>query len=411
MRARGWISQTLVVVAAAFALFASAAGEIGPWDKNLITQPVWYQPVLMPSVEAAANTISDMRKFYVDFDGKYVEDVRADRSGVFIYTAMHSTQTGQKWVPYYGGTWVGGHYTPVISGGMQSYSTPVTEENRITIDNTKINAIRIFYYPNLQRDNKWGFTIWLDGGSTIAFRTPDRGSAQKLADAFATLGAANFTGAKRFLPYLGYHAVEGAAQVTGGFQRLNWTQATGELIDRTLDGSPAAAAGLQKDDIVFEVNGQAVSSSMNIWKIASAVLGDKPMVALDVKVFRAGQTVPLQMTVTNPNYGVEKLNPSLPPPVASAPPPPPRPSLGIGARDLTDVEAQQGLSGVRITSVDAGSFAAQMGIKTGDILQEINGTKVTDMASVKKALAAGSVSSVKVSRKGQVHTLNGVSKL
>ena len=175
------------------------------------------------------------------------------------------------------------------------------------------------------------------------------------------------------------------------------------------------AAGLTHDDIVYEADGKPVTDAPSVSKIASDFLGDKPEGRLDLKVFRGGQTIPVQVAITNPNIGIEKLlpvqvAPAPAAPVASAPAPL---QLGVSARNLTAAEAKKaGLaSGVLIVAVDAGSLAQQMELKSGDYLLEINGAKITDMDGMKQALTPGTLDVAKVWRKGKVLILNGVSKM
>ncbi|MGC9954801.1 MAG: PDZ domain-containing protein [Rhizomicrobium sp.] len=419
MLARTWFSkgQAIVVLSGAMAClcFGISAADLG--DADLITTQVWYQPTLMSSVDEAAGTINSLRSSFTDWRGGTAENVFATRTHVDIHTNIHVTEQNSQWVPSWGGVvGPGGSYTPYSGGSMQTTQNERDEPADLSLVPGEIVGITLWSYPNLQRDYKFGFNLQFSRGnaqSVMAFRTPNVDVARRLADAFATLAAANFTDGHRFSPSLGIQAQ--TKDLPSQYSRLNWAQATGLVIDAVVDESPAAAAGLAHDDIVFEADGKPVTDAPSVSKIATDFLRDKPEGSLDLKVFRGGQTIPMQVALTNPNVGIEKLLPAQAPAPALAPTPiaPTAVHLGIAARNLTAAEAKKaGLaSGVLVVGVDAGSLAQQMDLKAGDFLLEINGAKVADMSAMKQALSSGSVDVVKVWRKGKVLTLNGVSKM
>jgi serine protease Do len=68
-------------------------------------------------------------------------------------------------------------------------------------------------------------------------------------------------------------------------------------IDRIIDGSPAAKAGLKPDDLVLEVGGQRVANVGDFNRIVRAFAADKPV---DIKVKRKNEIVEARLTPAVP---------------------------------------------------------------------------------------------------------------
>ncbi len=408
---RGILRALVGVIAGVWFGSVAVAADLG--DSDLATVQVWYQPTLMASVDEAAGTINALRTSFCDWRGGIPENVFATRAHVDIHTNIHSTEESSEWVPSWGGIITSHGYTPYSGGSMQTTQNESDDPADISLVPGEISGVTLWSYPDLERDYKFGFDLQISNGNkqnVISFRTPNVDIAKRLADAFATLAAANFSDGRRFTPAIGFRAK--TDDLASQYTRLNWTQGTELVIDAVVDDSPAASAGIAHDDIIFEADGKPVADVPGLVKIAGDLLGNKPDGRLDLKVFRGGQTVPLQVALTNPNIGIEKL---LPAPVAAPAPAPVPPvlHLGIAARNLTPEEAKKAKlnSGVLIVGVDTGSLAQQMGLQVGDYLLEINGSLVADMNTMKKLLTTDSVNVVKIWRKAKVLNLNGVNKL
>jgi hypothetical protein len=400
-----------VVASAVCTLMVSAgnayAADIGGNDIQMVQ--VYYQPTLMPSVQDAVNALNALHASYCDWRGGLPEGVYATPASVLIHTNIHYTQDGSQWVPNWGGSFVGGSYVPYMGGSMQSTHSESDSPADVAVTPKEISGVTLWSYPNLERDFKFGFDLAIvhDGKpGTISFRTSSIEIARQLGSAFATLAATNFTDV-RFTPSVGFRVKD--KDIAADYARLNWTQPTGVLVDTILPGSPAAVGGLVHDDIIFEVSGKPVATLTEFSRAMLMALGGKPQAEVEIKVFRAGQPLPLKIAVTDPNAGIEKLLPA-PPPAPARPEPV---KLGVAARNMTDAEAKQAKvpAGVVIVGVDAGSLGQQLGLMTGDCLVEINGQKIVDLDAMKKVLSGGSVDAVKVLRKGKAVTLNGVSKM
>lgn len=399
-----------VLAASILSCTGGFAADIG--DSDLQSIQLYYQPTLMASADEAIAALSLLHDSYCDWRGGRPSAVFATKSHVDMHTNIHTVEETTQWVPNWGGfIGPGGSYTPFMGGSNQTSQSEHDDGADITMAPAQILQISLWSYPNLERDFKYGFDLALkqsDGKVVVmSFRTSTIDIAHRLADAFATLAAANFTGDRRFMPSWGLHM--DAKDLPAKFAKLGWTQPGGMLVDAILSDSPAQTAGLAANDIVVQVAGRPLADTDALGAMSLAALNGKPSGQVPIKVFRNGQTIDLTVPLVNPNTGLDKLLP-----VAAAPPPPLQIHLGVAARSLTPAEAKKAKrqDGVFIVGVDKGSLAEQMAIQAGDILLTINATKIPDMEALKKTLAAGGeISSVTVQRAGKVLTLNGVSKM
>jgi len=390
---------------------AALAADIG--DSDLQQVQIYYQPTLMSSVDEAVATLNALHQSYSDWRGGLPTSGFATKAHVDLHTNIHYTDTNTQWVPTWGGIiGPGGSYSPYMGGSNQTTQSERDEGADISITPAQITAVTVWAYPNLERDFKFGFDLVLkqpDGNAKVqSFRTSTPDIARRLADAFATLAAANFTDGTRFTPSYGMRVL--AKDVSEKYAKLGWTQNSGLVVESVLDGSPAKAAGIQPDDIVFESAGKPLPDIGALGTVAFAALNGKPQGTVPLKVFRGGQMLDLNATITDPNAGIEKLLPAPPPPPPQAAPI----QLGIAARPLAPAEAKKAkrASGVVIVGVDKGSLAEQMTIHAGDILLTINDKAVGDMETLKKLLAAGGeLTAVTVLRGGKTLTLHGISKI
>jgi serine protease Do len=135
----------------------------------------------------------------------------------------------------------------------------------------------------------------------------------------------------------------------------------GALVAQVVSGSPAEKAGIEQGDVIVEFDGKEVTDSKDLPRIvASTPIGK----AVTIKLLRNGKALDRQVKVGEMEEKVE---------VAKAPS---HKSLGITVQNLTP-EIAKGLGlkkdmGVVVTRVEPGSPAADAGIQTGDLVQEVN---------------------------------------
>lgn len=158
------------------------------------------------------------------------------------------------------------------------------------------------------------------------------------------------------------------------------TQGGGALVGDVTPNGPAAKGGLQRGDIVLNLNGTPVTGPDDLSLRVSEMA---PNSVAHMQVYRNGQT--RQLNVTLGEYP-ENGKPGEATPGAA-------PALkGLQVQDLTPSIRQQlglspGIAGVVITNVDPSSAAAAAGVKQGDVIQEVNHKPVHNTDEFESAVA------------------------
>jgi len=164
--------------------------------------------------------------------------------------------------------------------------------------------------------------------------------------------------------------------------------ARGALVADVSAGSPAEKSGLQRGDIILDVNGKPVTDSNDLRMTISMMAPDSDA---NLKVLRSGSdkdisvklsTMPAELGAKN-NSGdnsEENGNGS----ASSA-------LSGVSVENLDAQAANQlGLSpnttGVVVTKVDPSSDAAEAGLRRGDVIQEVNRQPVRNTAEFERAM-------------------------
>ncbi len=149
-------------------------------------------------------------------------------------------------------------------------------------------------------------------------------------------------------------------------EALGIDRTDGALVADVLDDTPAARAGLERGDIIIELNGDAVAGSTDLRNRVAQV---KPGTEISLLALRDGDDVKVSVTVgERPAQGMPQQQQS-----GEA-------ALGIEVRPLTDelrqrfnIEEKQG---VIVANVDPGSNAYAQGIRPGMVIQEVNRREV-----------------------------------
>jgi serine protease Do len=151
----------------------------------------------------------------------------------------------------------------------------------------------------------------------------------------------------------------------------------GALIRSVTDGTPAAEAGIQVEDVIVEFDGKPIESGL---ALRDAVARTAPGSKVKVVVVRGGARKTLEVTVGSPPATLpgdeeaprtEELGISVAPLNNST-----RSEYGIG----------QDVRGVVVTSVAPGSNAARAGISRGDVIQRVNGIATNTVADFNRAV-------------------------
>jgi serine protease Do len=174
----------------------------------------------------------------------------------------------------------------------------------------------------------------------------------------------------------------------------------GALIGDVTPSSPAAKAGIERGDVVLELNGQTVNGPDDLSVRISQMA---PGSVAHLKVFRNGQSKDMEVTLGEyPEKGGSTTTRSGGEAPANL--------KGVKVQNLTpDMAKQLGLSssttGVVVNQIDPLSPAAAAGIQQGDVIQEVNRKPVRNVEQYDQALAgtAGQAILLLVNRGGTTH--------
>lgn len=201
--------------------------------------------------------------------------------------------------------------------------------------------------------------------------------------------------------YLGVQIkdVEQVARDTGAgipdfVEAAGLPDAQGAYVDSIIDGSPAAKAGLQVDDIIRKVNEDAVRSASGL---TGTISNYKPGSTVTLEVWRDGKPMTLDVTLEEFPDNIEKVI------LGEA-------TLGMRVQDLTDdikksLNLEPDTNGIVVMDVESKSAAADAGIFEGDVIQKVAYEDVTDVKQfrelVRKNAEAGKSLLIRILRPGE----------
>ena len=141
----------------------------------------------------------------------------------------------------------------------------------------------------------------------------------------------------------------------------------GAFVSQVLPNSAAAKAGVKAGDVVVSMNGKALTSFAALRaEVGSLPVGTK----LELGLLRDGK--PVNVTVELQQSSQDK--------VASA-----TIYTGIEGADLSNIDSN-GQKGVRVDNVKAGSAAARIGLKKGDVILGVNQQAIANLGELRKIL-------------------------
>ena len=158
-------------------------------------------------------------------------------------------------------------------------------------------------------------------------------------------------------------------------------QGGGALVGDVTPGSPAAKAGIERGDIILELNGKTVSEPDDL---SLHIAETAPGTTVHLKISRNGQTHDI-------NVVLDELSEADAAAIAGGDSGPTA-LRGVQVQNLTPTVARDlGISaktaGVLITGVDPSSVAAAAGLQRGDVIQEVNRKPVRNVEEYDRALA------------------------
>jgi serine protease Do len=151
----------------------------------------------------------------------------------------------------------------------------------------------------------------------------------------------------------------------------------GVVVDAILPGGPASKSDLRPGDVITAVDGKTVQTTR---QLRDEIADKKPGSTTMLVVVRGKEHLTIQTTpgITRP---VDEF--SVKPSVEPA-------SLGLTVKGMTKELAEQYgvelVSGVIVTAVDQDSLAEVRGIKTGDVITEINRQRISTLRQFRDAV-------------------------
>ena len=178
----------------------------------------------------------------------------------------------------------------------------------------------------------------------------------------------------------GWLGVNGQSLTHELADKFGLSEVRGALVTRVISGSPAAKAGLRRSDIILEFNNTVIR---DWWHLRHTVAAAGADMNVPVKVIRKAKEKHLEVKLgkrtqellasleggggtlpSEEDEGVEVFK-------------------GLRVRDLTEeLEGRyehEGEEGVIVVAVDNRSPAAQAGIRTGDLILEIEGEEIKNL--------------------------------
>jgi serine protease Do len=174
---------------------------------------------------------------------------------------------------------------------------------------------------------------------------------------------------------------------------LHLTEMRGVLMGDVTAGSPAAQAGIQRGDVVYEINGERVEDSNQLrLRISSTAPGTT--VRLKLSHDGAERTVSVKLveypneTARNGAGGNPRGNPDND---ARENGGATNALDGVQVEDLNyqylrDLHLQASTKGAVVTDVANGSPAAMAGLQSGDVIQEMDRERITSAADFERAM-------------------------
>jgi serine protease Do len=163
-------------------------------------------------------------------------------------------------------------------------------------------------------------------------------------------------------------------------EQFNLKDTKGAAVPDVTPGSAAEKAGIKPNDIIVEFDGQPIEKADQFRKLVAM---KKPGSEVKIVVLRDGKkltlTAKLDERPSNEQLAAGTKE------AASE-------KIGLTVQNLTDDLAKQfgfvGQKGVIVTDVEAGSPAANVGIKPGSLIQEVNRKPIDNVTDFKTAVDA-----------------------
>jgi serine protease Do len=159
-------------------------------------------------------------------------------------------------------------------------------------------------------------------------------------------------------------------------------EAEGVLVSSVTPGDPAEAGGMKTGDVIVSFDGRKISDLNDLPRVVAAT---PPGKKADVKVIRDGKVKTLSVKVSK-----KKDDETMAAVETEDEKPTSDKRAGLAVQPLTPEVAKRlgvtGIEGVYVTYVKPDSPAARAGLRRGDVIKEINGTRIKGKDDYNKAI-------------------------
>ena len=152
----------------------------------------------------------------------------------------------------------------------------------------------------------------------------------------------------------------------------------GALVAEPQADSPAAKAGIASGDVITAVNGHGVKDAHDLAKQIGSMT---PGATVKLTVWHKGEEKSFSLTLGELPKSREARATTPDSDATGAG----LPKLGMTVAPAGEI-AGSGSEGVVVTEVDPDGVASEHGLKSGDVILEVGGTKVATVADVRKAV-------------------------
>ncbi|HZO23734.1 MAG TPA: DegQ family serine endoprotease [Steroidobacteraceae bacterium] len=164
-------------------------------------------------------------------------------------------------------------------------------------------------------------------------------------------------------------------------QSLGLANAQGALVSQVVEGSPAEKAGIHTGDVITSVNGQSVKSNGELRNAIGLMrVGEK----VEIGLLREGKPLHVTAVISDNTATTQNSN--------SSPEAIHRDFEGAALVDAPDS------GGALVRSVEPGSAAAQVGLRSNDVIVGANRGRVTNLQQLRDRAKASSVLVLEVRR-------------
>jgi serine protease Do len=177
----------------------------------------------------------------------------------------------------------------------------------------------------------------------------------------------------------------------------------GVIIDAAPPDKPAGKAGIKEGDVVLALNDRPIKDGTDlVSRVADMPIGSTALLSVDRNGKRMDFKVPIaeRSKIWENQLGPQKEETPQPTPKDGT-----EAKFGIAIGRLTETERQkmhlEAKAGVKVVTVDSGSFAEDIGLSEGDVILSINRQEVTspqDVLRIQQTLKPGQPVAFQVAR-------------